>query len=76
MPINFVSVINKSKSLNYLFHQTNYAGALRCDNQYRGTLNFNNHKYTQNRSPINRSIQKNNCLIVIGESPHTSEYNF
>ncbi|MDY5727941.1 MAG: hypothetical protein SPK49_04905 [Erysipelotrichaceae bacterium] len=76
MPINFVSVINKSKSLNYLFHQTNYAGALRCDNQYRGTLNFNNHTYTQNRSPINRSIQKNNCLIVIGESPHISEYNF
>lgn len=76
MPMNFNNVVNKSQNFNYLFHQTYFAGAVKCDNQFWGILDFDNGLANQNRGPINRNIQKNNCLIIIGESPHKNEYNF
>lgn len=34
MHMNFNNVINKSQNFNYLFHQTYFAGAVKCDNQF------------------------------------------
>lgn len=77
MPINFQNVINLAGQKGFAFSKQSFAGNIRCDNQYWGSINFNNKTHNMNRSPINRQQQTNtNILIIIGESPHTHEFNF